>query len=335
MRAFVAEKTDDGVERGLREDFELGEADGADGEVTIRVQWSSVNYKDALATIPKGAVARISPLVPGIDLAGVVESVSGTGAGVEVGDAVLAHGYDIGVAHHGGYAELARVPAGWVVPLPDGLDARTAMALGTAGYTAALSVVQLEARGLGAGDGPVLVTGAAGGVGSTAVSILAARGYEVVAASGRGDAEGSWLRELGAAEVISREDAAGDTSRPLGKQRWAAAVDTVGGEILAGVLTQLRTGGAVAACGNAAGMKLPTTVLPFILRGVALLGIDSVTTPIELRRSVWERMATAGDLRPPGLEDQIAVETTLEDLEGVLDAILRGEVRGRTVVAVA
>ena len=215
MRAFIAEKTDDDVSRGLREldDDELG-----DGDVVIRVEWSSVNYKDALATIAKGQVARISPLVPGIDLAGVVESAPSS-APVSEGDAVLAHGYDLGVAHHGGYAERARVPADWVVPLPENLSARDAMAIGTAGYTAALCVIALEDRGLSSDAGPVLVTGASGGVGSVAVDILAGRGYEVVASTGK-DAE-DWLKSLGAASVVSRSDVIGDPKRPLGKAQWA------------------------------------------------------------------------------------------------------------------
>src|SRR4051812_7282538 len=315
MRAFVAEKGEDGVARGLREDFEeLGE-----GDVTVKVAWSSVNYKDALATIEKGQVARISPLVPGIDLAGTDE---------DSGEEVLAHGYDLGVSHHGGYAERARVKSDWVVPLPDGLSTRQAMAIGTAGYTAARCVMALEAAGVTSSGGPVLVTGASGGVGSTALDILAARGYEVVASSG-GDAD--YLKGLGASEVISREDAAGDGSRPLEKTRWAGAVDCVGGEVLAGVIRSLRYGGAVAACGDTGGVKLPATVLPFILRGVSLLGVDSVQTPIKERTETWRRLAT--DLRPPHLDDSLAHETDLDGLEDVLSKILRGEVSGRTVVA--
>src|SRR3954447_6139705 len=249
MRAFVAEKGEDGVQRGLREDFEeLGE-----GDATAKAAWSTVTYKTALPTIEKGQVARISPLVPGIDLAGTDE---------DSGEEVLAHGYDLGVAHHGGYAERARVKSEWVVPLPDGLSARQAMAIGTAGYTAARCVIALEAAGVAPDGGPVLVTGASGGVGSTAVDILAARGYEVVASSGK---DPSWLKALGASEVISREEAAGDASRPLEKTRWAGAVDCVGGEVLAGVIRGLRYGGAVAACGNTGGVNLDTTVLPFIL----------------------------------------------------------------------
>src|SRR3954463_16519715 len=291
MRAFIAEKTDDGVTCELRElsSDELGE-----GDVLVRVAWSSVNYKDGLATIPKGQVARISPLVPGIDLAGVVEEAGG---GFSAGDEVLAHGYGLGVAHHGGYAEYARVPADWVVPLRQGFSARDAMAIGTAGYTAARSIVALEDRGLTADAGPVLVTGASGGVGSVAVDILAARGYEVVASSGK---DPKFLEGLGASSVISREEAAGDGSRPLEKSRWAGAVDCVGGDTLAGVLRGLRYRGAVAASGNTGGVKLPATVLPFILRGVSLLGIDSVANPIEQRRALWARLGD--DLRPRHLD---------------------------------
>ncbi len=310
MRAFVAEQNDDGVVREVRD---LDESDLGEGDVLVKVAYSSVNYKDALAASgKKGQVARISPLIPGIDLAG---------------DGVLAHGYDLGVAHHGGYAESARVPNDWIVPLPDGLTERQAMAIGTAGYTAALSIIALEDAGLTADDGPVLVTGASGGVGSTAVDILASRGYEVVASSGKDPA---FLKELGASEVISREDAIGDPDRPLGKTRWAGAVDCVGGDVLGGVLRTLRYGAAVAACGNTGGVKLPATVLPFILRGVSLLGIDSVQTPIEARRETWRRLAD--DLRPRHLDD--ANEISLDELDSTLDAILRGELQGRTVVRI-
>jgi acrylyl-CoA reductase (NADPH) len=321
IRAFVAEQTGDGVDRGLRT---IAAADLGEGDVVVRVDCSSVNYKDALATIPKGQVARISPLVPGIDLAGTV--VEGPGEGSEV----LVHGYDLGVAHHGGYAEYARVPADWVVPLPEGLSMKQAMAIGTAGFTAAMSVARLERHGLEPGHGPVLVTGATGGVGSTAVSILAARGYEVVASTGK-DARG-YLEALGAAEVIGRDDVAGD-GRPLGKQRWAAAVDSVGGSVLAGLFPQIRYGGAVAASGLTAGIKVETTVMPFILRSVALLGVDSVMAPMDERAELWRRLAD--DLRPPQLDGEIAREVSLDELEPVLDAILQGGVTGRTVVRVA
>jgi len=324
VRAFVAEQRDGEVDRGLRT---LPAAELGEGDVVVRVACSSVNYKDALATIPKGQVARISPLVPGIDLAGTV--VEGAGDFPE-GAEVLAHGYDIGVAHHGGYAEYARVPAEWVVALPDGLSPRQAMAIGTAGFTAALSVARLERHGVSPGDGPVLVTGASGGVGSTAVSILAARGYEVVASSGKDSRD--YLESLGASEVVGREDIEGD-GKPLGKARWAAAVDSVGGATLAGLFPQIRYGGAVAASGLTAGIKVETTVMPFILRSVALLGVDSVQCPMEERAEIWRRLAD--DLRPPQLDEVITREIGLDDLEGTLDAILKGELTGRTVVRVA
>jgi acrylyl-CoA reductase (NADPH) len=322
VRAFVAEKSEDGVARGVRE---LSPEELGDGDVLVRVAYSSINYKDALATVPKGGVARVSPLVPGIDLAGVVEEAP-AGASVSAGDEVLAHGYELGMSHHGGFAEYARVPAGWVVPLPPGLSARDAMAIGTAGYTAALSILALERRGLAPEDGPVLVTGATGGVGSMAVDILAARGYEVVASSGKADAA-DFLRSLGAASVISREDVIGDAGRPLAKSVWAGAVDCVGGAVLPGVLRGLKYGGAVAASGNTGGIGLEATVLPFILRGVALLGIDSAQTSIGGRIETWTRIA--GDLRPARVDGR---EIGLDDLDGALTAILRGESRGRTIV---
>jgi acrylyl-CoA reductase (NADPH) len=320
VRAFVAEQRDGEVERGLRT---LPAAELGEGDVLVRVACSSVNYKDALATIPKGRVARISPLVPGIDLAGTV--VEGDAEGREV----LAHGHDLGVAHHGGFAEYARVPADWVVPLPEGLTARQAMAIGTAGFTAALSVARLERHGVTPDAGPVLVTGATGGVGSTAVSILAARGYEVVASSGKDSRE--YLESLGAKEVLGRDEIAGD-GKPLGRQRWAAAVDCVGGATLAGILPQIRYGGAVAASGLTAGIEVATTVMPFILRSVALLGIDSVLTPRDERTEIWRRLAD--DLRPPQLDETITREITLDELEPALDAILKGELTGRTVVRI-
>jgi acrylyl-CoA reductase (NADPH) len=328
FRALVADKDGDDVRRSLTE---LSPGDLPEGEVTIRVAWSSVNYKDALAVSPKGRVARAYPLVPGIDLAGeVVASDSGD---VSAGDEVIVHGYDLGVAHHGGFAELARVPADWVVPLPDGLTARDAMALGTAGYTAALSVVRLEAHGLspdGAGA-PVLVLGATGGVGSTAVGILAARGYEVHAATGKAD-EAGFLRSLGATEILTREETSAESKRPMDTQRWAAVVDPVGGAATAYALRTTRYGGAVATSGLTGGTDLHTTIFPFILRSVALLGVDSVATPMAERREVWERLA--GDLRPRGLEDTITREITLDDVDPFLDDVLAGKARGRTVVRV-
>jgi acrylyl-CoA reductase (NADPH) len=304
-------------------------ADLGDGDVVVAVSWSSVNYKDGLASRKDGKIARIDPLVPGIDLAGTV--VDPGGSSLPVGQSVLVHGYDLGVAHHGGYAEYARVPADWVVPLPDGLSERQAMTLGTAGFTAALSVVALEEHGLASGAGPVLVTGATGGVGSVAVSILAARGHEVTAVTGKADAV-DWLRSLGAAEVVDRS-AVGDPSRPLQRERWAGAVDPVGGETLAAVLASLRYGAAVAASGNTGGVAVPTTVFPFILRAVALLGIDSVQVPIDRRRAVWARLA--GDLRPSALDALATEEVPLSDVPAVLERVLAGGARGRTLVRIS
>ncbi len=327
FRAYVAEKTDDRVARGVRE---FAAADLPPGEVEVRVAWSSVNFKDALATIADGKVARISPLIPGIDLAG--EVIASADPAVPVGRAILAHGYDLGVARHGGYGAFTRLPAGYVVPLPPGLTAREAMAIGTAGFTAAMSVAALERHGLRAGDGPVLVTGASGGVGSVAVAILAGRGHEVWAATGKADEEGR-LRALGAAGLVPREECTAVSPRPLESARWAGAVDTVGAATLPYVLRTLRPGAAVASSGNAGGAKLDTTVLPFILRGVALLGMDSANMAIDERRALWARIAT--DLRPNGLDEALGVtEVGLDELDGALDAILAGAARGRWVVRV-
>ena len=254
--AFLATQRDDAVDRGVAT---LARDDLGDGEVTVRVDWSSVNYKDALATIPKGQVARISPLVPGIDLAG--EVVASDSDAFAAGDQVLVTGYDLGVAHHGGWARYARVPADWVVALPDGLSPREAMALGTAGLTAGLSIHALEAHGLTPADGPVLVLGASGGVGSTAVGALAGAGYEVWAATGKA-AEHDYLRGLGAHEILTREETTAESDRPLEKMRWAAAVDPVGGAATAYALRTTRYGGAVAVSGLTGGAGLQTTVLP-------------------------------------------------------------------------
>lgn len=299
-----------------------------DGDVLVAVRWSSVNYKDGLASRKDGKVARISPLVLGVDLAGTV--VDPGASGLAVDQPVVVHGYDLGVSHHGGYSQYARVPSEWVVPLPSGLTERQAMVLGTAGFTAALSVLALEDHGLRPGAGPVLVTGASGGVGSVAVALLAARGHEVTAVTGKADAE-PWLRGLGASDVVDRA-AVSDTSRPMLKETWAGAVDCVGGEPLAHVLSALRYGGAVAASGNTAGMALPTTVLPFILRGVALLGIDSVRCAIDRRREVWNRLGD--DLRVPQLDDLATAEVDLDGVPEALTRVLAGGSRGRTVVRV-
>lgn len=326
VTALIADVSDEETRLELGE---LPATDLGDGDVLVAVNWSSVNYKDGLASRKSGKVARISPLVPGIDLAGTV--VDAGQSSLSVGQSVLAHGYDLGVAHHGGYSRYARVPGDWIVPLPPTLTERQAMALGTAGFTAALSVVALEEHGLTPGTGPVLVTGATGGVGSVAVSILAALGHQVTAVTGKPEAA-DWLRSLGASDVIERS-AVSDASRPLQKETWAGAVDCVGGDTLAHVLASLRYGAAVAASGNTGGVKLPTTVFPFILRGVALLGVDSVNVPIERRRVVWERLAT--DLRPETVDDLATDEVTLDGVPRALERILAGQARGRTLVRVS
>ena len=324
FRAYVVDRRDDRFERGLRT---LTPADLPDGDVDVRVAWSSVNFKDGLAATADGKVARSYPLVPGIDLAGTV--VRSSHPDFAPGAEVVVHGYDLGVSRHGGYAEYARVPSQWVVSLPPGLSTREAMAIGTAGFTAAMSVVQLEERGLDPVDGPVLVTGATGGVGSTAIAILAERGYEVWAVTGKPD-EQSWLATLGAVGILTREEVAAG-GKPLESERWAAAVDSVGAATLPYILRTLRRGGAVAACGNASGPALVTTVFPFILRGTAILGIDSAYQAIAKRRGIWDRLAT--DLRPRSLAERVT-EVTLDTLEPALDAIRSGAARGRWVVRI-
>jgi len=322
FRAFRADTSGEAVERGVVT-MTVDELP-ADG-VLVEVHWSSVNYKDGLASTPTGKVARISPLVPGVDLSGVLVEPA---AGLPTGSAVIGHGYDLGVARHGGFARYARVPEEWIVPLPAGLTEREAMVIGTAGFTAALSVIALQHHGVTPAAGPVLVTGATGGVGSTAVGMLAALGYEVVASTGK-PSSADWLRGLGAAHVIDRAELAEPGRRPLESMVWAGAVDCVGGVTLANLLKHITYGGAVAASGLTGGNDLPTTVLPFILRGVALLGIDSVQTPIARRREVWGRLAT--DLTPADL-DAIGHDITLDDLDEVLTAILDGRAEGRSVV---
>ena len=295
--------------------------------VLIEVEWSSVNFKDGLASTTSGKISRLKPMIPGIDIAGTV--VDAAGSDFVVGQKVIAHGYDIGVARHGGYAQFVRVPAEWIMKLPDGLTAREAMVVGTGGFTSALSIVALENWGLTPSAGPVLVTGATGGVGSMAVSMLVGRGYEVVASSGKASAN-EFLLGLGASRVIDRTELSADDPRPLQTTTYAAAVDCVGGNTLANVLKRLNYGSAVAASGLTGGTAIPTSVMPFILRGVALLGIDSVQTPMDVRRNVWSRIAS--DLKPAGLES-IGHSIGLNDLDRVLTAILAGEVSGRYVVS--
>ncbi|HUA95763.1 MAG TPA: acryloyl-CoA reductase, partial [Acidimicrobiales bacterium] len=315
--AYVVRRRDDGIDHGP-EDLDGDDfRDLPPGDVLIRVEWSSVNYKDAMVTQPGNRVARISPLVPGVDLAGVV--VSSPGGDPAPGTPVLAHGHDLGVSRHGGFARFARVPSDWVVALPAGMSTREAMIIGTAGFTAALSVDQLEHHGLRPGDGPVLVTGASGGVGSFAVNLLGGRGYEVVASSGK-EAERPWLEAIGATRVIGRAELDTEPGRTLGPELWAGAVDCVGGATLAQIIRTLRYGAAVAASGLTAGTALETTVFPFITRGVALLGVDSVSTPTERRRRIWARLAD--DLRPTDIEALVAREVDLHGVATALDDIL-------------
>ena len=322
FRAFSANTSGEGVDRGV---VTMTKDELPAAGVLVEVHYSSVNYKDGLASTPAGKVARVSPMVPGIDLAGVLLEAAGD---LPAGTEIIAHGYDIGVAQHGGFAQYARIKPEWIVPLPAGLSTREAMIIGTAGFTAAMSVIALQHYGITPANGPVLVTGATGGVGSTAVAMLAGLGFEVVASTGK-PAESGWLTELGASSIIDRATLAEPGKRPLEGTVWAAAVDCVGGVPLANVLKKIHYGGAVAASGLTAGSELPTTVLPFILRGVSLLGIDSVMAPIAQRRQIWGRIAT--DLKPAGLAS-IGHDVSLDELDGVLTGILAGEAKGRSVV---
>jgi acrylyl-CoA reductase (NADPH) len=297
-------------------------------DLMVRVLWSSINYKDALAMSPIGRVARISPLVTGIDLVGEVVTDGGSHP---AGSLVLAHGYGLGVSHHGGFAHYARVPEAWCLTLPAGLNAREAMTLGTAGFTAAMSIVRLEADGLRPGDGPVLVTGATGGVGSSAVAMLSVLGYEVVASTGK-RAHTDWLRGLGASQVIDRIERS-DPPKPLSSAHWAAVIDSVGGPGLAQALSELRYGASAAVSGLTGGAGLPTTVLPFILRGVSLRGIDSVDCPLPFREAVWQRIAT--DLRPADIEALVDRTIQLDEAPGAGADLLSGSRTGRTLVSVS
>ncbi|MFR9753676.1 acryloyl-CoA reductase [Nocardia sp. 004] len=327
--AMVAHESDDGIVLTRQQ---VDESFLGPGDVTIKVHYSSANYKDALAITKGGGVVRKYPIVPGIDLVGeVVESSGNSSVDFAPGDLVIAHGYEIGVSQHGGFAEYARVPADWVVKLTD-LSPREAAALGTAGFTAALSVQTLLDHGLTPDAGPVLVTGATGGVGSVSIDILAGLGFEVIASTGKTDA-GDLLSEIGADAVIGRlpEDPSA-ARRPLNTARWAAAVDSVGGASLAAVLSAIGYGGAAAVSGLTGGSELPTTVLPFILRGVALMGIDSVNVPIERRRELWSRLGK--ELRPRHLST-LENYAPVTEAHRVLHSIKDGTHSGRTVLGVA
>jgi acrylyl-CoA reductase (NADPH) len=323
FKAFVVDKNGDHF---TAETKTLSLSDLPDGDVLVKVLYSSVNYKDGLASIPNGKIVRSYPFVPGIDLGGVV--VESKDSRFKEGDEVIATSYEIGVTHFGGFSEYARIPAEWIVPLPKGLTLEEAMVYGTAGFTAALSVHRLEQSGLSPQQGKVLVTGATGGVGSIATAILAKLGYDVVASTGK-QSEHDYLRKLGAKEILSREEVVGEKVKPLDKQLWAAAIDPVGGKALSAILSKIKYGGSVAVSGLTAGSDFSATVFPFILRGVNLLGIDSVYCPMETRQEIWERMA--GEMKPEVLS-MIKKETSFEHLPQALSAILKGEARGRFVV---
>ncbi|MDF2679915.1 MAG: quinone oxidoreductase, YhdH/YhfP family [Brevibacillus sp.] len=324
FRALVVSQTEDSFEVRVEQ---LTVSDLPPGDVLIRVLYSSINYKDGLACSEHGKIVNSYPFVPGIDLAGVV--VFSSDSRFKENEQVLVTGFDLGVSHYGGFGELARVPADWVVPIPQGLTAKEAMILGTAGFTAALSIQRLEEHEVNPERGPILVTGATGGVGSVAVSMLAKRGYHVTASTGK-VSEYDYLRKLGATEILSREEVSPEKIRPLDKQRWAGVVDPVGGNTLAYALSTTRYGGAVAVSGLTAGTSLSTTVLPFILRGVQLIGIDSVYYPMEKRVSLWERIAT--DLKPELLSEMLYEEVSLEQIPQKTKEILQGSIRGRTLV---
>jgi acrylyl-CoA reductase (NADPH) len=324
FRAIRIDKAEKGTTAALTQ---FDEAELMDGDVTVAVEWSTLNYKDGLAVTGKAPVVRRFPMIPGIDLAGTVEQSSHPAW--KAGDKVICNGWGMGETHLGGYAEKARVKGDWLVGVPEGMSTRQAMAIGTAGYTAMLSVLALEKHGLSPKAGSMVVTGAAGGVGSVATAVLSKLGYHVIASTGR-MSESGYLKDLGAAEVIDRNELSGP-AKPLAKERWAGGVDSVGSTTLANLLSMTKYGGAIAACGLAAGMDLPSSVAPFILRGVSLLGIDSVMCPIKLRKAAWARLAS--DLDKSKLAE-ITHEIALDEVIAWGAKILAGQVRGRIVVKI-
>ena len=324
FRAIRASKADAGQTVELTE---LTDTDLMDGDVTVDVEYSTVNYKDALALTGKAPIIRTFPLIPGIDFAGTVTASSASG--FSAGDKVILNGWGVGETHNGGFAERARVRSDWLVKVPDGLDTARAMAIGTAGYTAMLCVMALEDQGVMPDDGDVLVTGASGGVGSVAIALLSKLGYSVTGSTGRTN-EADFLKGLGAASVIDRDEFTGQV-KMLAKSRWAGAVDAVGSTTLANVLSQMTYGGTVAACGLAQGMDLPTSVAPFILRGVKLIGVDSVMCPMPRRSEAWRRLARNLDI---GKLDALTSHVQLEDVPQTAEDLLAGKIRGRTVVDV-
>ena len=322
FRALLVSKTDTGQNVEIAH---LTESDLMEGDVTIRVEHSSVNYKDGLAVTGKAPIIRKYPLIPGVDLAGIVRASSNPA--YNIGDKVVLGGWGVGEGHHGGFAEMARVKGEWLVPLPKAFSTSDAMAIGVAGYTAMLCVMALEDQGITPSQGEILVTGAAGGVGSTSIAILAKLGFTVVASTGRMEEEG-FLKSLGAARVIDRAEF-NVPVKPLAKIRWAGAIDSVGSTTLANVLSQVMNEGAVAACGLAQGMDLPTSVAPFILRGVRLIGVNSVTTPLPRRLAAWQRLAQDMDLRKLRT---LTTHIKLEDVPKIAAQIVEGKTRGRVVV---
>jgi acrylyl-CoA reductase (NADPH) len=322
--ALVVEKTDDG--QFVREIRQRSIANLPPGDLVVRVHYSSLNYKDALSATGHPGVTRQFPHTPGIDAAGeVVSCESGVFA---AGDSVIITGYDLGMETDGGWGEFVRIPSEWAVRLPAGLTLREGMILGTAGFTAALSVLKLEQAGVTPSDGDILVTGATGGVGSIAVAILARAGYRVVASTGK-SADELFLRGLGAAEIIPRDQVTAGSERPMMKERWAGCVDVVGGDTLAAAVKSTRYGGAATCCGLVGSTELPINVFPFILRGVSLIGIDSVKCPADTRRQIWEKLA--GEWKPE-LRQDMATEVHLEGLEEKIQTMLQGGIRGRVVV---
>ncbi len=323
-QGYQINKTEAGQSCELKQ---LSDDDLMEGDVTIEVEYSTLNYKDGLALTGKAPVVRSFPLTPGIDFSGTVSNSDNSR--FKPGDKVILNGFGVGEVHSGGYAQKARVKGEWLVSLPDGIDSRQAMAIGTAGYTAMLCVLALEQHGINPDSGDILVTGASGGVGSVAVAILNKLGYRVVAVTGRME-EKDYLLGLGAADVIDRADFSGKP-RPLYKELWAGAIDVAGGNTLANVLSQIKQGGAVAACGLAESMELPTSVAPFILRGVTLYGIDSVMASLEKREQAWARLARDLDLE---LLEQLSFDLDFADLPQAAEDILAGKIRGRAIVKI-
>lgn len=323
FKALILNKDEDKFSVNIKH---LVLSDLPEEDVLIKVAYSSINYKDGLASIPNGNIVDKYPHIPGIDMTGTV--VTSKDSRFKEGDQVIATSYEIGVSHFGGFSEYARISADWIVPLPKGLSMKEAMAYGTAGFTAALSIQRIQENGVNPSNGPILVSGATGGVGSFAVSMLAKLGYDVVASTGK-ESEHEYLRNIGANEVISREELQPEKVKLLDKQRWAGAIDPVGGKTLSYILSTTKYGGSVAVSGFTAGKDLQTTVFPFILRGVNLLGIDSVYCPMKIRRNIWERIAN--DLKLDNL-DAITTEISLQELPETLSLILEGKIKGRKIL---